>query len=166
MDLKTEQRFVIKFLIDSGEEPAEIFLKLKKLFRNECASRAHIFKWARRFKEDRRSVYDNERPSVPVRMQCSQMKAMLVCFFYVHRIVHHEFVPLYQTVTAKFYLVVLGCLRARITRVHIMTMHRHIHISWYANIWWQKIFPSCHAHPTSPTSHPATFFCSINSSRC
>ncbi len=57
MDLKIEQRAVIKFLIESGEKPAKIFSKLKKVFRNECALRACIFEWARRFKEGRRSVY-------------------------------------------------------------------------------------------------------------
>ncbi len=54
MDSKIEHRVVIKFLIDSGEKPAKIFLKLKKVFRNECASRARVFKWARRFEEGRR----------------------------------------------------------------------------------------------------------------
>ncbi len=62
MDLKIEQRIVIKFLIDSGEKQAGMFLKLKKVFRNECASRARIFEWTRPFKEGRRSVYDDERP--------------------------------------------------------------------------------------------------------
>ncbi len=51
MDLKIEQSVVIKFLSDSGEKLAKIFLKLKKVFRNECASRACPFKWAHRFKE-------------------------------------------------------------------------------------------------------------------
>ncbi len=60
MDSEIEQRVVIKFLIDSGEKRAEIFLKLKKVFRNECALRARLFEWARRFKEGRRSVYDDE----------------------------------------------------------------------------------------------------------
>ncbi len=125
MDLKIEQHIVIKFLIDSGEKPAKIFLKLKKVFRNECASRARIFDWIHRFIEGRRSVYDNERPGVPVRMQHLQLKAMLACFFDVYGIVHHKFVPPHQTVTAKFYLEVLGRLRVQITRVRIMTMQRH-----------------------------------------
>ncbi len=36
------------------------------MFRNECASRAHVFEWARWFKEGRRSVYDNEQSGTPV----------------------------------------------------------------------------------------------------
>ncbi len=66
MDSKTEQRVVIQFLIDADEKPAKIFLKLKKVFRNECASRARVFKWARRFKAGRKSVYNDEQPAVPV----------------------------------------------------------------------------------------------------
>ncbi len=49
MDSKIEQCVVIKFLIDSGEKPAKIFLKLKNVFCNECASRSLVFEWARRF---------------------------------------------------------------------------------------------------------------------
>ncbi len=60
MDLKIEQRVVIKFLIDSGETPAKILLKLKKVFCNDCASRARVFEWVRQFKEGWRSVYDDE----------------------------------------------------------------------------------------------------------
>ncbi len=166
MDSKIEHRVVTKFLINSGEEPAKIFLKVKKMFRNECAQRAHVFEWARQFKEGRRSVYDDERPGAPARMQRLQMKVILICFFDAHEIVHHEFVPRHQTATTKFYLEVLGRLRVRITRVRIMTMHRHIYLSRYANIWRKKIFSRCHTHPTGPTSSPATFFCSPNSSRC
>ncbi len=66
MNLKIEQRVVIKFLINSGEKLAKIFLKLKKVLLNECASRACIFKRARRFTEGRRYVYDDERPGVPI----------------------------------------------------------------------------------------------------
>ncbi len=43
MDSKSEQRVVIKFLIDSGEKLAKIFLKLKKVFCNECVLRASVF---------------------------------------------------------------------------------------------------------------------------
>ncbi len=71
MDSKIEQRIVIKFLIDSGEKLAEIFLKLKKVFRNEYASRARVFKWALRFKEGRRSVYNDEQPGMPVTVTTS-----------------------------------------------------------------------------------------------
>ncbi len=152
MDSKIEQRVVIKFLIDSGEKPAKIFLKLKKVFLNECALRARVFEWASRLKEGRRSVCNDERLGVPARMQRSLMKEMLVYFSDGHGIVHHKFVPPHQTVMAKFYLEILGHLRAQITQVRIMTLHRHIHLSQYANIWRKKIFLHCHTHPTAPTS--------------
>ncbi len=61
MDSKIEQR-VIKFLINSGEKPAKIFLKLKKVLYNERVLRAHVLEWARWFKEGR-SVYNDKRPS-------------------------------------------------------------------------------------------------------
>ncbi len=70
-------------------------------------------------------------------------------FFDVHGIVHHEFVPPHQTVMSKFYLEVLVRLRARITWVHIMTMHRHIHHSQYADIWRIK-----YSHITTPALQP------------
>ncbi len=60
MDSKIEQRVVIKFLIDLGEKMAKIFLKLKKAFCNECVSKARVFEWDCRFKEGRRSVYNDE----------------------------------------------------------------------------------------------------------
>ncbi len=63
---KIEQRIVSKFLIDSGKKQAKIFLKFNKVFRNECASRACVFEWAHRFKEGRRSVYNDERSGAPI----------------------------------------------------------------------------------------------------
>ncbi len=55
-------------------------------------------------------------------------------FFDARGIVHHEFVPPHETVMKKFYHEVLDRLRVQIARVRITTMHRHIHLSWYANI--------------------------------
>ncbi len=49
-------------------------------------------------KKSRRSVYDDEQPGAPARMRRLQMKAMLICFFDVHGIVQHEFVPPHETV--------------------------------------------------------------------
>ncbi len=83
----------------------------------------------------------------------SQMKTMLVCFFEMHGIMHHEFVPPHQTVMAKFYLEVLGGLKVRIMRVRFMTMHWHIHLSQYVDIWWKQILPHCHTHPAAQP-HP------------
>ncbi len=92
MDSKIEQCVDILIFDRFKRKSSKIFVKLKKVFRNEFVSRACVFKWARWLKEGR-SVYDNERLGVPLRMQRSQMKVMLVCFFDVHGIVHHEFVP-------------------------------------------------------------------------
>jgi hypothetical protein len=50
-----------------------------------------------------------------VRMQKSQMKAMLTDFLYAKDIIDHEFVPEKQTVNGKFYKEVIKRL---VTRVH------------------------------------------------
>ena len=42
------------------------------------------------------------------RMQCSQVKVMLITFFDNHEMVHHEFVPQGQTVNQHFYKEVLS----------------------------------------------------------
>ncbi len=104
------------------------------------------------------------------------MKVMLIYFFDVHGIVHHEFVPSHKTVTVKFYLEVFGRLQARITQVHPDLVkkgwilhhdnapaHSPLTVREYL---METIFPRCHTHPTGPISPPATFFCSPNSSRC
>ncbi len=147
MDSKIEQRVVIKCFIASGKKSAKIFLKLKTVFRNECVLRVQVYEWARRFKGRRRSVYDGTR----------KWRRCLFIFFDMRRIMHHECVPPYQTVTAKFYLEVLGRLRVRIMRVRIMTMHWHIHLSRYANIWREKIPTSPHP-PYSPNLALCDFF--------
>jgi len=51
-----------------------------------------------------------------VRLQKSQVKTMLVCFYDSKGIIHSEFVPEGQTVTGSFYLSVLERLWKRIRR--------------------------------------------------
>lgn len=57
-----------------------------------------------------------ERPT-KARMSKSRLKAMLIVFFDIQGIIHHEYVPAGQTVTGQFYVGVLERLRARIFRV-------------------------------------------------
>ena len=52
-----------------------------------------------------------------VRLQKSNVKTMLVCFYDSKGIIHHEFVPEGQTVNGRFYLSVLERLWKRIRRV-------------------------------------------------
>jgi len=48
------------------------------------------------------------------RQSHSAIKSMLIMFFDIRGIVHHEFVPQGQTVNAQFYCSVLHCLRNNI----------------------------------------------------
>lgn len=59
------------------------------------------------------------------RMSKSRVKSMVIVFFDVKGIVHHEFVPPGQTVNAKFYKEVLQRLNHRVTRVR-----KEIRASW------------------------------------
>ncbi len=135
MNSKIEQCIVIKVLIDSGEKPAKIFLKYKKVFRNECVSRTHIFEQARRFKEGRRSVYDDQRPSAPVTVTTNEnvnrLRALLTTD---HRLTTRMLsVELGLTMRPS-----ISCFTTSYTckncAQNSFRMHWHIHLSQYANI--------------------------------
>ena len=44
---------------------------------------------------------------------CSKVKVMLIVFFDIHGLVHHEFIPTGQTVNKEYYLDVLKRLREK-----------------------------------------------------
>jgi hypothetical protein len=46
----------------------------------------------------------------------SKIKTMLIVFFYIRGVVHHEYVPAGQTINAEFYVEVLKRLRERVRR--------------------------------------------------
>ena len=50
------------------------------------------------------------------RQVLSNIKSMLICFFYQKEIVHKEFIPPGQTVNAAFYVKVLKCLWENVRR--------------------------------------------------
>ncbi|XP_011880667.1 PREDICTED: putative uncharacterized protein FLJ37770 [Vollenhovia emeryi] len=70
--------------------------------------------------ETKRQSSEWHTPAEPrpkkARMSKSRIKTMLIVFFYVRGIVHHEFVPPGTTVNAAFYLEVLKRLKRRIAR--------------------------------------------------
>jgi len=57
----------------------------------------------------------------------SNIKTMLITFFNIDGLVHHEFVPTGQTVNKEFYKTVLQCLRDAV--------HRHRHEKWRSGNW-------------------------------
>jgi len=61
MSEEQEQRVCIKFCVKLGRNGAETFEMLRTAFGEQCLSRAHIFKWHKRFKEGRDSADDNPR---------------------------------------------------------------------------------------------------------
>ena len=56
-----EERYAIKFCFKLGKNATEMYGMLQTAFRPSCMNRASVFEWHKRFKEDRESVWDNER---------------------------------------------------------------------------------------------------------
>jgi len=57
----------------------------------------------------------------------SDIKTMLIAFFDIDGLVHHDFVPTGQTVNKEFYKTILQCLRD--------TVRRHRPENWRSNNW-------------------------------
>ena len=56
-----KERYAIKFCFKLGKIPTETSRMLQTAFQPSCISRASVFEWHKRFKEDRESVRDDER---------------------------------------------------------------------------------------------------------
>ena len=72
-----EERVVIKFLVNEGVKPADIYRRLKAQYGDETLSRSKTFEWCKRFKDGRTSVSDDpgrggSQPAavIPVNIQC------------------------------------------------------------------------------------------------
>ena len=72
-----EQRVVMKFLLNEGVKPADIYRRLQAHYDEETLSHSKRFEWCKRFKDGRRSVTDDpgrggSQPAVviPVNIQC------------------------------------------------------------------------------------------------
>jgi len=50
------QRIIIRFLVGEDVKNTDIFVRLQKQFGSECLSRAAVFKWAKAFKDGRKTV--------------------------------------------------------------------------------------------------------------
>ena len=56
-----EERYAIKFCFKLGKNATEMYGMLQTAFGASCMNQASVFKWHKRFKEDRESVRDDER---------------------------------------------------------------------------------------------------------
>ena len=59
------QRIVVKFHMKLGETATQIYNLLKKVYGNECSSRARVSEWFKRFQDDREDVEDDSRLGRP-----------------------------------------------------------------------------------------------------
>ncbi len=129
------------------------------MFHNECASRARIFEWARRFKEGRKSVCDDERLGTPVTVttnaNVNRLRALLTTnchlrtqILSVELGIHRETV--HQLLHNKLHMRKL-CVKL----VPNALGHSSLTVREYL---MEKIFPHCHTHLTAPNSPPVTFF--------
>lgn len=55
----TEQRVVMKFLVNEGVKPTDVYRRLQAQYGDETLSRSKIFEWCKRFKDGRMSVKDD-----------------------------------------------------------------------------------------------------------
>ena len=55
------ERYAIKFYFKLGRNATITYGMLQTAFETSCMNRASVFLWHKRFKEDRKSVRDNER---------------------------------------------------------------------------------------------------------
>ena len=56
-----EERYAIKFCFKLGKNATETYGMLQTAFRPSSTNRASVFEWHKRFKEDMKSVKDDER---------------------------------------------------------------------------------------------------------
>jgi len=54
-----KQRVVMKFLVNEGVKPADIYRTLQAQYGDETLSRSKTFKWCKRFKDGRKSFSDD-----------------------------------------------------------------------------------------------------------
>lgn len=60
-----EQRANIKFCFKLGKKCSETYELLKKVYGDDCMSKARVYEWFNRFKNGREDLNDDERPGRP-----------------------------------------------------------------------------------------------------
>ena len=61
-----EQRAVIKFCTRLGEKPLDIYNKMVEVYREDVLSYSRVKDWAKRFREGRESIEDDEKSGRPI----------------------------------------------------------------------------------------------------
>jgi len=54
-----EQRVVMKFLVNEGVKPGDIYRRLQAQYGDKTLSRSKTFEWCKRFRDGRTSVVDD-----------------------------------------------------------------------------------------------------------
>lgn len=59
VNIYVEQHVVMKFLVNEGIKPAEIYRRLQAQYGDETLSHSKTFEWCKRFKDGRISITDD-----------------------------------------------------------------------------------------------------------
>ena len=65
LSVNVEQHVNVKFCVKLGKSTTETYDTLKKVYGDECLSRAQVFDWFKRFREGREEIGDDQRPGRP-----------------------------------------------------------------------------------------------------
>ena len=64
---------MIRFLVAEHCKPSEIFRKMSDVYEEACFSQKNVYKWAKLFKERRKSVFDKDRSGRPTGVRTPTM---------------------------------------------------------------------------------------------
>jgi len=78
-----EQRVVMKFLVNEGVKPADIYRRLQAQYGDETLSRSKTFEWCKHFKEGRMSVSDDpghggSQPTAVIPVNIQRMERLIL----------------------------------------------------------------------------------------
>ena len=78
-----EQRVVMKFLVNEGIKPADIYRRLQAQYSDETLSRSKTFEWCKRFKDGRTSISDDadcggSQPTAVIPVNIQRMECLIL----------------------------------------------------------------------------------------
>lgn len=65
IDIKIEQRVIIKFHVKLGKSACETFSLLKSVYQESCLAQSNVYNWFKRFQDGREDVEDDPRSGRP-----------------------------------------------------------------------------------------------------